>query len=198
MPLIDTCIAVIIAYCIGSVSSAIIVCKLMRLPYPRTEGSKNPGATNVMRIGGKKAAAITLAGDVLKGLLPVLAAHYYGLENAALATVAMAAFIGHLFPVFFRFQGGKGVATLLGCLIGLSPLSAVCWGAVWLVVARLFRYSSLSSLTASILAPIYIWAITGNTIYATTVALMAALLAYRHRSNISKLLAGTESKIGKK
>jgi glycerol-3-phosphate acyltransferase PlsY len=191
-------IAVIIAYLFGSFSSAVIVCKIMRLPDPRTQGSNNPGATNVMRIGGKKAAAFTLAGDVLKGIMPVVLARWFGVENTALAAVTFAAFIGHLFPVFFRFQGGKGVATLLGCLIGLSPLAAALWGATWLLVAKLSRYSSLSSLMASILAPLYVWGATGNAIYASTFALMAALLAYRHRSNIVKLAQGTESKIGDK
>lgn len=191
-------IAVIVAYLFGSVSSAVIICKIMGLPDPRTQGSKNPGATNVMRIGGKKAAALTLAGDVLKGIIPVVLARWFGLTDSALAAVTFAAFIGHLFPVFFRFEGGKGVATLLGCLIGLSPLSAALWGATWLTVAKLSRYSSLSSLTASILAPLYIWGITGNTTYASAFALMAALLAYRHRSNIIKLANGTESKIGSK
>jgi glycerol-3-phosphate acyltransferase PlsY len=198
MSLIEITFAIIIAYLFGSISSAVIVCKIMRLPDPRTQGSQNPGATNVMRIGGKKAAAITLAGDVLKGIIPVLLARWFGLEDAALAAVTFAAFIGHLFPIFFRFAGGKGVATLLGCLIGLSPLAAVCWGATWLFVAKVSRYSSLASLTASILAPLYVWGATGNAIYAATFALMAALLAYRHHSNIVKLMAGTESKIGSK
>lgn len=198
MPFIETSIAILIAYLIGSFSSAIIVCKIMRLPDPRTQGSKNPGATNVMRFGGKKAAAITLAGDVLKGVIPVLAARWYGLDPTALAFVAFAAFVGHLFPIFFHFKGGKGVATLLGCLTALSWGTAICWAITWLIVAKLFRYSSLSSLTASILSPIYIWIITGNSIYVVIVALMAALLAYRHQSNIIKLMNGAESKIGKK
>ena len=195
MPII---IAVFIAYLFGSISSAIVVCKIMGLPDPRTEGSQNPGATNVMRIGGKKAAAITLAGDVLKGIIPVLLARWYGLDSVVLASVAFAAFVGHLYPVFFHFKGGKGVATLLGCLIGLSLMTAVAWGVTWLIVARISRYSSLASLSASALAPLYIWGITSNPIYAASVSLMTLLLFYRHRSNITKLIAGTESKLGEK
>lgn len=191
-------IAIIIAYLFGSISSAIIVCKVMHLPDPRTEGSQNPGATNVMRIGGKKAAAITLAGDVLKGVIPVVLARMLDLDDTIVACVAFAAFFGHLFPVFFRFKGGKGVATLLGCLIALSPLAAVLWGITWGIVAFFSRYSSLSSLIASALAPMYIVAVTGNAVYAASASVMMLLLIYRHQSNIRKLLAGTESKIGEK
>jgi glycerol-3-phosphate acyltransferase PlsY len=135
-------IAVIISYLFGSLSSAIIVCKLMGLTDPRTTGSNNPGATNVLRIGGKVPAVITLLGDVLKGVIPVLAAKWYGLPPLGLALVTLAAFLGHLFPVFFRFQGGKGVATLIGCLLALSWPVGLCWMATWLVMALLFRSSS--------------------------------------------------------
>lgn len=191
-------VAACAAYLFGSISSAIIVCKLMGLPDPRTEGSRNPGATNVLRIAGKKAATVTLLGDMLKGVIPVLAAKWVGLDTTGLALVAFAAFMGHLFPVFFRFEGGKGVATALGCLLALSWPVGLCWMGTWFVVALIFRYASLSSLIASLLAPAYIWYFTDNLTYVITVALMSIILIIRHRSNIEKLLAGKESKIGKK
>lgn len=197
LPYVTSTIAILIAYLLGSVSSAIIICKIMRLPDPRTQGSHNPGATNVLRIGGKFPAALTLVGDILKGVLPVFVAKLAGLDSATVAAVALAAFLGHLYPVFFRFQGGKGVATLFGCLIALSWPAALCWGAIWLGMAALFRYSSLASLTASILAPVYLWVLTDEVAYAVAFWLMAGLLAYRHRGNIIKLAKGTESKLGK-
>lgn len=190
--------AVVIAYLFGSISSAIIVCKIMRLPDPRTQGSRNPGATNVLRIGGKKAAIITLLGDVLKGVIPVLAARWFGLDATGLALVTFAAFIGHLFPVFFGFEGGKGVATALGGMLALCWPVGLCWMATWAVMAAVFRYSSLAALTASALAPVYIWFFTHEVIYVVMIALMSIILIYRHRSNVAKLLAGNESKIGKK
>jgi glycerol-3-phosphate acyltransferase PlsY len=190
-----TVIAIFISYCIGSVSSAIIVCRIMGLPDPRTEGSRNPGATNVLRLGGKKAAIITLLGDTLKGVLPVLAAKYLGFDDTALALIAFAAFLGHLFPLFFRFEGGKGVATALGCMLALNWPTGVCWMATWGIMAFLFRYSSLSALTASLLAPLYIWFFTGNLFWVMMIAIMSILLIIRHRGNIRKLLAGKESKL---
>lgn len=190
--------AIIIAYLFGSISSAIIVCKLMRLPDPRTTGSKNPGATNVLRIGGKKAAIITLLGDLLKGLIPVVIAQMLGFSSIVLALVAIAAFIGHLFPIFFRFEGGKGVATALGCLIALSWPSALCWMGVWVLLAATFRYSSLASLTASILSPVFIWVFTGDIALTCGFLVIAIVLTIRHKENIRKLLAGQESKLGKK
>lgn len=198
MTMVMTASAIIIAYLFGSISSAIIVCRLMGLPDPRTQGSKNPGATNVLRIGGKKAAIITLLGDVLKGVIPVFAARLLGFDAITLSLAALAAFFGHLYPIFFRFEGGKGVATALGCLIALSPLTACCWGATWLVMAFLFRYSSLAALTASVLAPFYIWLFTREQAYVMAVTIMTILLLIRHRTNISKLLRGEESKIGRK
>lgn len=198
MPSFDVIAATLIAYLFGSISSAIVVCRVMRLPDPRTQGSRNPGATNVLRIGGKKAAAITLLGDALKGFIPVLAAKLYGLDSADLAWVMLAAFLGHLYPVFFRFEGGKGVATLIGCLLALSLPVAACWIATWGLIAALFRYSSLASLTASLLTPLYIAYFTSDTALVVSAAVMTALLIYRHRGNIVKLWAGQESKIGKK
>ena len=191
-------IATLIAYLFGSISSAIIVCKLMGLPDPRTLGSKNPGATNVLRIGGKKAAIITLFGDMLKGVIPVLLAKLLAVSDLTLAGVTFAAFIGHLYPIFFRFEGGKGVATALGCLLALSFPAGLCWVGTWFVIAVIFRYSSLSSLTASLLAPLYTWYFTNSYMFAVTIAIMSVILIIRHRSNIVKLISGNESKLGQR
>lgn len=191
---------ILAGYLFGSISAAIIVCRLMGLPDPRTEGSRNPGATNVARLGGKKAAALTLAGDMLKGLLPVLAAHALHAVPVVLAGTALAAFLGHLYPVFFRFQGGKGVATALGVTFGLYwPVGLVVAG-IWLVMAVMFRYSSLAALTASLAIPAgfaWLWPERSLVI---AMGLMTALLYWRHRSNIANLLSGREGKIsfGKK
>lgn len=195
---LEIAVAIYIAYLLGSLSSAIIVCKLMGLPDPRTQGSRNPGATNVLRIGGKKAAALTLFGDVLKGFLPVLLAKWYGFPAYVIALIAFAAFLGHLFPIFFRFNGGKGVATAIGCLLALSWPVGLCWIATWLIIALLFRYSSLAALIASLLVPFYIWYFTHNKIYVMTIALMSLILIIRHRRNIANLINGKETKIGKK
>lgn len=192
----DIIVAVILAYLMGSLSSAIIVCKIMRLPDPRTQGSRNPGTTNVLRIGGKKAAIITLIGDVLKGVIPVLLAKWYGLDELGLAMVTLAAFLGHLYPIFFGFEGGKGVATAIGCLVALSWPLGLSLIATWLVVVIAFRYSSLASLVAAVLAPVYSLLLTNNT-YTFFILLMSLLLIYRHRTNIKNLLNGTESKLGK-
>ncbi len=195
--LYETIIAILIAYLFGSISTAIITCKIMKLPDPRNEGSGNPGATNVLRLGGKKAAIITLVGDMLKGVLPVLAAKWYGLDTIGLSLVAFAAFLGHLYPIFFRFQGGKGVATAFGCLVALSWPVGLSLAMSWLIVAALFRYSSLAALLTALLAPFYTWYFT-NLIYTLTACIIGLLLIYRHRKNIRNLLAGKESKIGKK
>lgn len=193
----DTLIAIIIAYLFGSISSAIVVCKIMGLPDPRTEGSRNPGATNVLRIGGKKAAIITLIGDVLKGVIPVLAAKWYGFDTLSLSLITFAAFLGHLYPVFFGFQGGKGVATAFGCVITLAWPVGVALAITWFLVAVLFRYSSLAALIAALLSPFYMWYLT-NWDYTIMASLISVLLIYRHKENIRKLLAGKETKIGKK
>lgn len=191
-------VAMYIAYLFGSFSSAIVVCKVMRLPDPRTQGSRNPGATNVMRIGGKKAAALTLLGDVLKGVIPILAAKWYGITGTGLALVAFSAFLGHLFPIFFRFEGGKGVATAIGCMLALCWPVAVCWIATWLLVAYLSRYVSLAGIVASLLAPLYMWCFTHNLSWTLMMVAIFLLLTIRHHENIARLLKGTESKIGKK
>jgi acyl phosphate:glycerol-3-phosphate acyltransferase len=193
-----TVIAVCIAYLFGSISSAVITCKIMGLPDPRTQGSRNPGATNVLRIGGKKAAAVTMLGDVLKGFIPVLAAILLGFDVLTQALVMLAAFIGHLYPVFFRFEGGKGVATYIGCLLALNWPSGCAFLLTWIIIAAVFRYSSLASLITAILAPLYIWFFTDATALYLAACVMSLMLIYRHRENIRKLAAGKESKIGKK
>lgn len=182
-----------LAYLAGSVSSAIIVCKMMGLADPRENGSGNPGATNVMRIGGKKAAAITLFGDALKGLLPVLVAKALAVDSLVLSAVVFAAFIGHLYPVFFQFKGGKGVATSLGVTLGVAWLLGVAVAGTWFAVYKLGKISSLSALVAATLAPIYTWLIVGDVYLTATFTLMSLILLWRHKSNIQRLLAGQES-----
>jgi len=190
---------VIAAYLLGSVSSAIVVCRLLGLPDPRTQGSGNPGATNVLRVGGKKAAAVTLLGDLLKGLIAVLAAKWSGQGAPVLALAGLAAFAGHLYPVFFGFKGGKGVATALGVLFGFSWLVGLATVATWLVMAVLARISSLSALTAMALAPAYIWWLTGDRRWLVGASIvMTAVMFWRHRRNIANLLQGKESRIGHK
>ncbi len=183
-------------YMFGSISTAIIVCKLMGLPDPRTEGSGNPGATNVARLGGKKAAALTLAGDLLKGLLPGLIAYSLQMSPVILAATALAAFLGHLYPVFFGFQGGKGVATALGVIYGLHWPAGLLTTATWLVMAVVFRYSSLAALIAILLTPLwFLWLMPEPAIVAA-MSVLTVLLFWRHRTNIRNLLTGKENKIG--
>ncbi|HNA20390.1 MAG TPA: glycerol-3-phosphate 1-O-acyltransferase PlsY [Agitococcus sp.] len=186
----------IAAYLLGSVCSAIIVCKLWGLPDPRSQGSSNPGATNVMRIGGKKPALITLAGDMAKGVPLVLLAQHLQLRPDFISAIGLAAFMGHLYPVFFKFEGGKGVATALGVLLALYwPLGLAVIG-VWIVVFALFRISSLSSITAFALAPIIAWYLVPN--YMLGIVGMSILLIARHKTNIKALLKGEERKFAKK
>lgn len=187
-----------LAYLMGSLSTAVIVSKLFGLPDPRQQGSKNPGATNVLRLGGKKAAAITLAGDAVKGLIPVMLAQYLGATTDMIAAVGLAAFLGHLYPVFFGFKGGKGVATALGVLSGFSGWVGLSVLATWILMAVVFRYSSLSALTAALLAPVYVWFILKSPVLAGAALAMALLLVSRHRANIERLLKGEESRIGSK
>jgi glycerol-3-phosphate acyltransferase PlsY len=186
------------AYLLGSVSSAIIVCRLLGLPDPRGEGSGNPGATNVLRIGGKKAAAITLIGDMLKGLLPVLLAKLLGATLAVQAMVAVAAFLGHLYPIFFGFRGGKGVATALGVLLGLHWPVGLLTIATWLLIAKVFKISSLAALLSLLVTPVYIWWLIPEPSLIIAMLFMLILLFWRHRSNIQNLLKGTEGQIGDK
>jgi glycerol-3-phosphate acyltransferase PlsY len=200
-----TWLAALAAYLIGSLSFAVIVSRVMGLHDPRTYGSKNPGATNVLRSGSKKAAILTLLLDAVKGWVPVVLVKVYGplleLGDGTVALVALGAFSGHLWPVFFRFQGGKGVATAAGVLMGVQPWLGTATLLTWLLVAFVSRYSSLAALAASVLAPAYyllgdreLWY--ANQGIAVAVTAMSALLLYRHRENIARLLAGTESKIG--
>ena len=200
-------IAAVAAYLIGSLSFAVIVSSVMGLNDPRTYGSGNPGATNVLRSGSKAAAALTLLLDAVKGLIPVLLVKYcgpdYGLHEGTLALVAIAAFLGHLFPVFFKFKGGKGVATALGVLLGISGWLGLLVLLTWLAVAFTSRYSSLSALVAAVLAPVYYVLFGGSLwVYDKSVLLaviaMSALLLWRHAENIGRLLKGQESKIGSK
>lgn len=182
-------------YLFGSISTAILVCRVMGLPDPRTDGSFNPGATNVLRLGGKKAAIMTLVGDMLKGLLPVLLARMLDADPLILAGTALAAFLGHLYPVFFRFQGGKGVATALGVLYGLNWQVALLSSLIWLVMAFIFRYSSLAALTAMVLMPGIFWWLQPEPAIVIGMAIMSVILIWRHRSNIANLLTGDEKKI---
>lgn len=196
MPHLALLLACLIAYLLGSLSSAVLVCQFMGLTDPRTQGSQNPGATNVLRIGGKKAALLTLAGDILKGVIPVLAAKYYGFTYFNLSLVAGSAFIGHLYPLFFRFRGGKGVATLLGVSFALAWPFGLALTLTWLGIAFTFGYSSLAALFMAVCAPFYAWYFLDAS-SAWVVGLMSLLLIIRHRLNILKLLARTENKIGK-
>ncbi len=200
-------LATVAAYLVGSLSFAVIVSRLMGLNDPRTYGSKNPGATNVLRSGSKAAAVITLLLDALKGWLPVVLVRWYGkpygLEEGTLALVGLAAFLGHLYPVFFRFQGGKGVATALGVLMGVNELLGLAVCASWLIIAFFSRYSSLASLVAAVFAPAYYvmgagiaWSLEKPVLLVMVV--MAAFLFWRHSQNITRLLKGTESKLGGK
>ena len=200
-------IAVVAAYLVGSLAFAVIVSKAMGLSDPRTFGSKNPGATNVLRSGNKAAAIVTLLLDALKGFVPVFLVNRfgsaYGLEEGTMALVGVAAFLGHLYPVFFRFKGGKGVATFIGVVFGINLLLGVATGLTWLIIAFFFRYSSLASLVSAVFAPAYY--LLGNRVawYAETsvaaaLCVMALFLAWRHRENIERLLQGKESRLGAK
>ena len=194
--MITAALVVLTAYLLGSVSSAIIVCRMMGLPDPRTQGSNNPGATNVLRIGGKKAAAITLVGDSLKGLIPLLVAHGLDLGTASLAATGLAAFLGHLYPVFFGFQGGKGVATALGVQFGLYWPLGLSVAAIWLFMAKVIRISSLSALVSMGLAPFLLWWLWDDPWLIGMQVIISLILFWRHRSNIRNLLTGAEGRIG--
>lgn len=199
----NTVLFAIAAYLIGSISFAVVVTKLMGLSDPRTYGSKNPGATNVLRSGNKKAAALTLLGDGFKGWLAVWLAQKYaaqcGVEEVGIALVVIGVFLGHLWPVFFHFAGGKGVATALGVLLAINGWLGLATLATWLIIAYAFRYSSLAALIAAVFAPLYYGLLFGDTgpILFALLA-MTLLLLYRHRKNIANLLAGKESRIGDK
>ena len=189
---------IIAAYLLGSLSSAILVARAMGLPDPRTQGSGNPGATNMLRIAGKKAAALTLAGDFLKGLLPMLAGHLLGVSTLVLALTGLAAFLGHLYPVFFGFRGGKGVATALGVQFGLHWLIGLSVALLWLAVAKVGRISSLAALTSMALAPGVVWLVWPDRNLVVMQLAITVLLFWRHRSNIHNLLTGREGRIGER
>jgi acyl phosphate:glycerol-3-phosphate acyltransferase len=194
--------AVVLAYLVGSLSFAVIISRTMGLADPRSYGSKNPGATNVLRSGNKAAAVLTLMFDALKGFVPVWLAQTYGpdfnLGERTIALVGLAAFLGHLWPVFFRFVGGKGVATAAGVLLAFNPVLGLATLATWVIIAAFFRYSSLASLVSAAFAPLYQLLIWGAQPVLLAIATMCLLLAWRHAGNVTKLLAGTESKLGQK
>ena len=193
---------VVLAYLLGSLSFAVIVSRAMRLDDPRSYGSGNPGATNVLRSGNKVAAIFTLLLDAIKGVAAVLIARFLaerlGYGDGVVALAGLAAFLGHLYPVFFRFQGGKGVATAAGVLLALDPWVGLASLGTWLAIAILTRYSSLAALATALLAPVYVHYFHGDSLIVVAVAAMSVLLIWRHRANITKLLNGTESKLGSK
>jgi glycerol-3-phosphate acyltransferase PlsY len=195
-------IAALAAYAVGSLSFAVLVSRAMGLQDPRTYGSNNPGATNVLRSGNRKAAVATLLLDALKGYVPVLLTALYGprfgLGEGTVALVGLAAFVGHVWPVFFRFKGGKGVATAAGVLLAFDPWLGLAVLLTWVGVAAVFRYSSLAALAAAVAAPFYQLLMSGTGPVLLAVVVMSLVLLWRHRSNISKLLAGTESRLGSK
>ena len=197
-----TIVLALAAYLLGSISFAVVVSRAMKLPDPRSYGSKNPGATNVLRTGKKVAAALTLLGDAAKGWLAVfLTDHFFSTEVPAsykMAAVAVSVVVGHMYPVFHRFQGGKGVSTALGVLLALNVWLAVGAASTWLVIAVFFRISSLAALIAAVSAPVYCFMLYGIHPYTLAVGIIALLLVWRHKANIRKLLAGTEARIGGK
>ena len=207
LPMFYPVLAILLGYLLGSLSFAVIISRIMGLSDPRTYGSKNPGATNVLRSGNRAAAALTLLLDAAKGWLAVMLADWlgrpYGLQEGSMALTGLAAFVGHVYPVFFRFAGGKGVATALGVLLGISPLLGLATAATWLLVAWLFRYSSLAALIAALMAPAYYvlgegmaWYFNARVMLALSA--MSVLLLYRHAENIGRLARGTESRMGRK
>lgn len=201
-PVMTTVAMTVAAYLLGSISFAVVMSKVYGIADPRTYGSKNPGATNVLRSGNKGAAIMTLLGDGAKGWLAVFLADHFatalGVGDMAVALVAIAVFLGHLWPVFFRFVGGKGVATALGVLLGINPWLGLATLATWLIIAYAFRYSSLAALVAALFAPFYYGLLFGVDPILLSVIVMSVLLAYRHSQNIANLLSGKESKIGGK
>ena len=201
-PVVATVLFTVAAYLIGSISFAVVVSRVMGLADPRTYGSGNPGATNVLRSGNKKAAILTLLGDAAKGWLAVwlaqLLAARFGVDETGIALVVIAVFLGHLYPVFHRFAGGKGVATAAGILLALNVWLGLATLATWIIIAVFFRYSSLAALVSAVFAPFFYVLMNGFDWIAGSVALMAVLLIARHRANIAKLLAGKESRIGEK
>jgi len=185
----------IASYLIGSISSAVIICKVLGIPDPRTQGSKNPGATNVLRLGGKKMAAFVLTFDGLKGATPVIIGHYLEFGLTQLTLITLCAFLGHIFPVFFRFRGGKGVATYLGGLIAINLLAGLIFSVIWLLVAKVLKTSSLAALIATALSPFYYYLITGDLKSTVIIGLISLLIFYTHRDNIKRLINKDEDVI---
>ena len=183
------------SYLIGSISSAVIICKALGLPDPRTQGSKNPGATNVLRLGGKKIAAFVLIFDGLKGAAPVFIGDYYGFGLIALTLTVLCTFLGHIFPVFFRFRGGKGVATYLGGLIAINLLVGLIFSLIWLLVAKVLKISSLAALIATALSPFYFYLITGDLRSTAIIGLISLLIFFTHRDNIKRIINKDEDVI---
>ncbi len=198
MPYFQPILLIILAYFIGSISAAIITCKLLNEVDPRTVGSKNPGATNVMRHAGKKAAILTLVGDLLKGTIPVVIGHALGLDWMWLGLIGTAAFLGHLYPIYYGFKGGKGVATALGVYIGLQPIVGILVIITWLISALVFNISSLSALIATLLAPLYFFWVTDSLPLFIILVVITGFIYWRHRNNIVNIIDGTERKISDK
>lgn len=192
-----TFMMILVAYLLGSINMAILICALFRLPSPRSIGSGNPGATNVLRLGGKLPAFLTLLGDLLKGVIPVLIARFLDLDAFSISLVALFAVIGHIFPIFFKFKGGKGVATLIGVIFAFNWIIGLSFIAIWLVIALISRYSSLAALIATVFVPFFIYYFYG---FRVTVifAILSVIIILRHSQNIKRLVQGTESKIGQK
>ena len=194
--MLENILIVLAGYLIGSISTAVIVGRLMGIEDPRSKGSRNPGATNMLRLGGKKAGALTLIGDMLKGVLAVLLARFLDASVTVQAATACAAFLGHLYPLYFGFKGGKGVATALGVMLGLHWPAGLATILTWLLVASLFRISSVAALAAAALAPAYFWWLRPEPSLLIALVGMTLMLYWRHRENIRNLIAGTEEKIG--
>lgn len=192
----------ILSYLLGSIPFAVIASRIFRLPDPRTFGSKNPGATNILRSGNKAAAAFTLLGDAGKGWAAIVLAQHlapvWGLDNKVIAAVALLVFLGHIWPVFLRFKGGRGVATALGVVLGLSLWSGILAINTWVIVALIWRFSSLSALVAATLTPVYAWIFLGSEVSTLVISVISLLIIWRHKSNIANLVAGKETRIGKR
>lgn len=183
---------ILLAYLLGSISAAIVTCRLMGIPDPRSEGSHNPGASNVYKIGGKKAAVFTLIGDALKGLIPVLIGRLLDLDQLSLSFIAFAAFLGHLYPIFFSFKGGKGVATAFGVFIVLNWQVALLILLTWLIIVKAFKLSALGALISALLTPIYFYLLDGSLVFTGLSFIISIILIYRHKSNIINIINGTE------
>ena len=196
--MINQLLIILFAYLVGSVSSGIIVSQIFNLPDPRTIGSKNPGATNVMRSGNKKAAIFTLLGDLFKAILVLTLAEYLGFNDLIIVCVALAVLIGHIYPIFYKFQGGKGVATAIGILIALNFKLALIVASIWLLVFGIWRYSSLAAIVAAISAPIIaIFILRDQSLYCIAFSFITIIILFKHQANIRKLLSGTELKFKK-